>query len=380
MKKWYCCLAVFLCFLWGCASDDVATIAPAPLPAVNEEISLRVLWSENTGSGLGETFTRIKPAIVDNTIFVASVDGAVSAYDRMTGDQRWAVNIETAISGGIGAGENKVFVATLNGKLVALNAEDGSTTWTTELTSEVLSAPQVDGGIVVVQSNDDIVAALNISDGSQRWVYNDTAPPLTIRGTASPLIFAGATVVGLSNGRVAVLNNETGNVLWDRAVSVGEGRTELDRLNDVDGSPAMHQGSLFAGNYQGHLVAFDARTSEIKWQNDLSTLVTPVVDDSNVYVTNSESHVLAFDQSSGSPVWSVADLHHRSLTAPEIFGEYIVVADFEGYVHVLASSDGRFVGRERADSDGVRVQPVVVDDTLYVYGNSGKLTAYQLSK
>jgi outer membrane protein assembly factor BamB len=366
--------------LWGCSSDDVVTVAPAPLPSINEEVSLKVLWSEKVGSGLGEKFTRIKPTVLDNTIFAASTDGVVVAYDRMTGDKRWEVNVDAAISGGVGAGENKVFVGTLNGELVALNAEDGSTAWHVPVSSEVLSVPQIDNGLVVTQSNDDTVIAFDVNDGSQRWSYNDTPPPLTIRGTASPLLFAGAVIIGLANGRVVVLSMAQGEVIWDRAVSAGEGRTELERLRDVDGSPSMNQGVLFVGNYQGRLAAFDARSGEIKWQNDLSTLLAPVVDSNNVYVTDAESNVLAFDQPSGSPAWSVKDLNHRSLTAPVIFGDYAVVADFEGYVHLLSTSDGHFAGRERADSDGVRVQPLVADDALYVYGNGGKLIAYQLAK
>lgn len=381
MKQWrYLCLAALLCLLSACSSDDVVTVAPAPLPDINEEISLDVLWSANVGDGLGEKFTRIKPAVLEDTIFVASIDGVVSAYDRLTGNNRWTVDLDTPIGGGVGAGDSKVFVTTLNGDLIGLNAQDGATAWSIPMTSEVLSVPQIDNGLVVVQSNDDTVTAFDVNDGSQRWIYNDTARPLNIRGTASPLIFSGAAIVGLSSGRVVVISMGQGNVVWDRAVSSGEGRTELDRLNDVDGSPVINQGALFVGNYQGQLVAFDARTSEIKWQNDVSVLVAPVVDSNNVYITDANSHVLAFDQISGSPVWSIKDLDHRSLTAPALFDNYIAVADFEGYVHLLSSDDGHFVGRVRADSNGIRVQPLVVDDVMYVYGNGGKLIAYRLGK
>lgn len=380
MKRWGY-LTILFCVLWGCSSDDVITMEPAPLPSINEEVSLKVLWSEKVGSGLGEKFTRIKPAVFDDTIFAASADGVVAAYDRMTGAQRWEINIGSDISGGVGAGADKVFVGTLNGDLIALNMQDGSIAWQVPVTSEVLSVPKVDGGLVVTQSNDDVVTALDVNDGSQRWIFNDTPPALTIRGTASPLLHEGGAIVGLANGRVVVVGMDQGDVIWDRAISPGEGRTELDRLRDVDGSPAMSsQGILFSGNYQGLLVAFDGRSGDIVWQTDLSTLLAPVVDDSNVYVTDADSNVLALDQVSGSPTWSVTELKYRSLTAPELLGDYAAVADFEGYVHLLSTTDGHFVGRERADSDGVRVQPVVVDDVLYVYGNSGALIAYKIVK
>lgn len=378
MKRWSL-LVLLLCVIWGCSSDDVVKIEPAPLPNFSEEVSLETLWSANVGDGLGEKFTRIKPAVLDSTIFVASIDGDVMAFNRLSGAKRWEVNVDTPISGGVGAGENTVFVTTLNGELIALNAENGSTQWRVPTSSEVLSVPQVDSGVVVIQSNDDVVSAFSVNDGAQRWIYNDTTPALTVRGTASPLIFQGAAVVGLANGRVVVINMNDGSVVWDRAVSAGEGRTELDRLNDVDGTPALNQNGLFVGNYQGHLAAFDPRSSEIKWQNDASVLVTPVVDNSNVYVTDAESHVFAFDQSSGSPMWSTKELDNRSVTAPQIFGNYLAVADFEGYVHLMSIADGHFAGRGRADSSGVRVQPLVVDDVMYVYGNSGKLTAYRMA-
>ncbi|MNF05386.1 Outer membrane protein assembly factor BamB precursor [compost metagenome] len=65
----------------------------------------------------------------------------------------------------------------------------------------------------------------------------------------------------------------------------------------------------------------------------------------------------------------------RQLSAPEVFSSYLAFGDLEGYLHLISQVDGRFVGRERIDSDGLRARPLVVGNWLYAFGNSGKLVA-----
>ena len=85
-----------------------------------------------------------------------------------------------------------------------------------------------------------------------------------------------------------------------------------------------------------------------------------------------------FYEGRGTQVWSNDNLARRQLTAPVTFSSYVAVADYEGYVHLLAQTDGRLVARTRVDRKGVRAAPIAVGDRLFVFGNSGDLVALRI--
>lgn len=359
----------------GCSSNSKKELPPAELTDFKEEVVLNKQWSRSIGDGQGETFNMLVPAIENDRIYAADVTGVVMALDRITGDVVWKQDLELPVSGAVGVGYGMVMLGTLKGEVVALDASTGEQKWRSRVTSEVLAPPVTNGDVVVVQTQDDRIIALDAASGSQRWIHESTPAVLTLRGTGAPVVTNRLAIAGLSTGKVIALDTQNGVPVWEQRVAIPQGRSELDRVVDIDGGLLLSNGVLYVASYQGRVAGLDLESGRVLWQRDASSYAGVAQGFGSVYVSLASGTVEGIDERSSSALWSNDSLARRQLSAPEVFSSYVAVGDLEGYLHLLSQVDGRFVGRERIDSDGLRARPVVVGDMIYVYGNSGKLEA-----
>ncbi len=351
---------------------------PTPLKKLEDPLPLKKLWSKGIGAGYEKQFLNLVPASADGQIVVADRKGRVLALDALTGKEHWDVKTGATVSAGPGAGEGLVLLGTSNAEVMALNAADGSKRWVAAVSSEVLSVPQIDLDRVIVQAVDGTLTALDAETGAQLWIYDRTVPVLTLRGTSTPAVEHGLVVAGFANGKLVALSAEKGFVGWETNIAIPQGRSELERIVDIDGNPIIVGTAVYVTTYQGRIAVIDLQSGNPGWKRDMSSYVGLGVDFSQVYVTDADSHVWALSRSTGATVWRVEELANRRLTAPVPYKDYIAVGDYEGYVHLLSRYDGHIVARVRADGDAIRARPLVVDDILYVYSTDGKLSAYTL--
>lgn len=367
--------------LAGCAwlrgSDN--TEPPAELPEIQARVSLQEVWRRDVGAGIDEQYLRLRPAVDGGRVFAADQKGRVSAYDAATGEELWTARTGIEVSGGVGVGAGLVLVGSSKAELVALDWRDGSEMWRARLTSEILSIPAADQGMVVVQTVDGKLTGLKSSDGSRVWVFDRSVPVLSLRGTSSPVLVQGAVIAGFDSGKLAVLDLARGLPAWEVSVAVPHGRSELQRMVDIDAQPQIWGGTIYVATYQGRVAAVEGNSGRIQWARDLSSAAGLGIDFGGVYVTDENSHVWGLDRDNGNALWKQDKLTRRALTAPAALDAYVAVADFQGYVHLLSRSDGDLVGRVRADGKGVLAPLVVDNEILYVYGNSGTLTAYRIA-
>jgi len=360
----------------GCSSSKEQELEPSPLPDFTETASLQKEWSRSVGDGQGEFFNKLIPAIDGNRIFAADLNGEVMAIDRLTGDKIWEKELDHQISGAISVNGSLVFVGTLKGKVIALDANTGEPVWSAKVPSEVLAPPVSNGYVVVVQTQDDRVIGLEADTGKRLWISDNTPAVLTLRGTSTPLVTNDLAITALSSGKVVALNVQNGAPVWQQKVTLPKGRSELERIVDIDGGLLLDGGILYVVTYQGRMAALDVDSGQIIWQRDSSSYVGLGQDFGNLYVSLDSGVVEGVDKNSASAMWSNDQLLRRQLTAPAVISSYVAVGDFEGYVHLLSQADGQYLGRENVDSDGLRVRPLVVDNWIYVYANGGDLVAY----
>ncbi|WEJ22623.1 outer membrane protein assembly factor BamB [Pseudomonas sp. SD17-1] len=359
----------------GCSSNSKKELPPAELTKFTEEVVLKKQWSRSIGDGQGESFNMLVPAIENDRIYAADVTGVVMALDRMNGDVIWKKDLDMPVSGAVGVGYGLVMLGTLKGEVIAMDASTGEEKWRARVTSEVLAPPATNGDVVVVQTQDDRVIGLDASTGDRRWIYESTPAVLTLRGTGAPIVTNRLAVAGLSTGKVVALDTQNGVPVWEQRVAVPQGRSELDRVVDIDGGLLLSGGVLYVASYQGRVAGLELESGRVLWQRDASSYAGVAQGFGNVYVSLASGTVEGIDERSSSALWSNDSLARRQLSAPEVFSSYVAVGDLEGYLHLLSQVDGRFVGRERIDSDGLRARPLVVGDMIYVFGNSGKLEA-----
>ncbi|MEB0042337.1 MULTISPECIES: outer membrane protein assembly factor BamB [unclassified Pseudomonas] len=364
----------------GCSSNGKKELPPAELTDFKEEVVLQKQWSRSIGDGQGEIYNMLTPAIDGEHIYAADVKGVIMSLDRNTGDVVWKKDLDLPVSGAVGTGYGLIMLGTLKGEVVVLDATTGDIKWRAHATSEVLSAPATNGDVVVVQTQDDRVIGYDAVTGNQRWIYESTPALLTLRGTGAPIVTNHLALAGLSTGKVVALDTSNGVPIWEQRVAIPQGRSELDRVVDIDGGLLLSAGKLYVATYQGRVAALDLESGRILWQRDASSYSGVAQGFGSVYVSLANGTVQGIDERSTTALWSNDLLARRQLGAPEVFSSYVAVGDMEGYLHLLSQVDGRFVGREKIDSDGLRARPLVDGDTIYVFGNSGKLEALKIKQ
>lgn len=353
---------------------------PTPLEDIADPVSLQKVWSTSLGVGFDKQYVNLVPAADDAQVYVADRKGRVAAYDAETGKKRWSVKTGADISAGPGAGEGLLLLGSSDAEVLALDAADGSLRWKAQVSSEVLSVPRLGLDTVIVQTADGNVAALNAEDGSQLWIFDRSIPVLTLRGTSSPAVQHGVVIAGFANGKLVALSEDQGFIVWETNVAIPQGRSELERIVDIDGDPEIVGTAVYVTTFQGSVAVIDIQSGDLGWKRDMSSYTGLGVDFSQVYVTDDQSRVWALARSTGATEWQQDELKYRRLTVPVPFSDYVAVGDLQGYLHLLSRYDGSIAARARVDKKGIRARPVVHQDTLYVYGNDGKLAAYRLAQ
>lgn len=363
----------------GLIGGEDNTPPPTPLTDIDEPVPLKKLWSTGFGDGFDTQAINLVPAVYGGRVFVADRKGRVAAMDLETGERLWEVKTDELVSAGPGVGEGYVVLGTSSGDILALDDSDGSLLWTVEAGSEVLAVPQVDVGKIIVQTVDGTITAFDAEDGARLWVYQRTVPVLTLRGTSTPAVKHGAVIAGFANGKLVAISAEQGFVAWETSIALPRGRSELERMVDVDSSPVVVGGAVYVTSYQGKVAVIDIQNGNVGWKRDMSSHNGLGVDFSQVYVTDDQSNLWALARSSGASEWRLDKLANRGLTGPEPFEEYVAVGDAEGYLHLVSRYDGSLVSRVLVDKAGIRARPRSVGDRLVVYGNGGNLAVYTLT-
>lgn len=360
--------------------DDEPADAPSSLVELTNRFQPLRIWSRDIGAGTDEQLLNLRPMVAGGVVFAADADGRVQALDAANGQIRWSVDLDLPISGGPGFGEGMVMVGTRDGELVAMNAQDGAVRWTRQLTSEILSVPAARDGVVIVHTIDGKLFGLEATNGNERWRYEREVPVLTLRGAGSPVLSNGAAFVGLSGGKLVALRIDNGGLLWDVNVTVPSGRSELERMADIDGDPLVFGGGVFVATYQGEVAAIEQRSGRQAWQRRLSVYSGMASDGQKLYLSDADGVVWALDVRSGAAVWSQDVLKNRRLSDAVVLDDYVVVGDFEGYLHWIDRSDGELAARTRVGGAPITKGITVVDDVLYVQGDDGELAALTLPR
>ena len=338
-----------------CACSSSSGPKPAELPKLEHPAAVRQLWTASVGNA--ETFV-FSPALVEGSVFAAGHYGSVMRLDSANGREIWRVAAGMQLSGGVGADARTVAVASDKGDVLALDAETGKPRWRARVSSEVLAAPAVGAGLVVVRSLDNRVFAFDADDGKRRWVYQRPAASLIIRTPAGVTIDGDSAYAAFAGGKLAAIALANGGQRWEATVSLPKGATELERVTDVVGDPAVQGREVCAASYQGRVACFEAASGRQVWAREISSITGVSLDARYAFVADDRGAVQAFDRSNGRSVWKQDKLAHRQLSAPAALGEVIAVGDLEGYVHFLERETGAFVTRFSSDGYPVRAAPL----------------------
>src|SRR5690554_1526058 len=372
--------ALLLCviLLSGCSVLGKKTgNEPMQLVDFDATVKLKKVWQRDVRAGQGDGFTHLTPVIDGDEIYSVDHKGRVVALNRSTGKVLWQRKTKESISGGIGIEGGSLFIGNQGGELIAFSTDDGSENWRRQLSGEILSVPRSNGNVVAVQTMNGRLYALNAKTGDELWFYENSPPVLILRGTPSPIVTDTAIYAGFSNGRLMSFNPQNGLILWEQRIAIPQGRSELERMVDIHASPVLRDGILFAAAYQGRVTALARGTGSAIWAQEMSTSEDIALFENRLFLSQTDGTVTAFNAANGEVIWNNDQMLRRGLSAPQAFGDYVAVVDFKGYMHVMRQTDGEFVARVRVDRKGARAPMLTDGNILYVYGNRGKLMAYE---
>jgi outer membrane protein assembly factor BamB len=362
----------------GCSKDkDVEP--PATLVKFPETLPVKKLWGEGVGGGKKQMVLRLGlgPAIDNGVVFAASHKGEVLAASLDTGRHIWVKNLKIPLSAGPSAGMGLVIVGSSKGAVVALDGATGRELWRSRLNSELLSAPAISEQVVVIRSVDGRLHGLDSHTGKELWSVEQQVPRLSLRGTATPIIAKEVAISGFDNGKVMAVSLHTGDTVWDTALASPHGRTELDRLVDIDSAVRTVGDNVFATGFQGRTAMLALDSGQIWWAHDMSSYRGLAADADNLYVTQSDGIVVALRQRDGSELWRNQKLKLRRLSTPVLTSTAVGVADFQGYLHWLDKTTGELVARERIAKERITNSPAAVGDTIVVLTDGGKMAAFR---
>jgi outer membrane protein assembly factor BamB len=384
MRCWTVLAAAALCLLAACSKSKNPD-QPAKLAPIRSTLRVEHLWSADMlGGWFGHrAISRLRlglgVAVDGDRVFASGHRGEVAAFDLQTGRRLWRTNTRLPLGGGPAVRGNLLVVGATDGHVMALNAADGKPLWTVLINGSVISAPAISDKLVAVRSVDGKLRALSLTDGHELWEAEQDVPSLSLRGTSSPVIVGNLIISGFENGKVVAVNSADGSQVWEATVSAPHGRTEIQRLADIEGPVDVAAKDVYAVGYHGDVTMLALDSGQTWWAHKASSYRGLMLGKDAVYMSTADGHVVALNRSNGAVIWDQPALRYRGLTAVAVSDDAVITADFQGYVHFLDKRTGAFIARVRAGKVRISNPPVAEGNEVVVINDKGRISAYRMS-
>ena len=362
----------------GVFGDKEKELEPMELVRIDETVNIKQIWSAKLGGKSDYLRVALRPVGDGNRIYAASQNGVVTAFDPESGKQIWRTKLEVELSAGPGVGEGRLAVTDKKGYVIVLDTATGEEQWRAYIAAESLATPLIKDESVVLQTIDNRLQARSLFDGQERWSIVQSTPALTMRGSASPVVVGTTVIAGFDTGRIVAANINTGVIIWEALLSPPKGRSDLDRLSDIDGAMALVGQDLYATGYQGRLAAVATESGQVLWNREMSSYEGVAADWNSVYTVRDDGEIVALTRRNGNEAWRNGSLLRREPTLPIPFGTFVVVGDLEGFLHFFNNIDGEPVARERLGNEAITSDPFVIANRLYVQSDGGSIAAFVL--
>ena len=345
-----------------------------PLPPVSGTAAVSTAWQAALGN---KQVSSLVPAVANGLIYAAHASGSVTVLDDKTGAVVSRMQVPAgkgSLSGGVTAATDLVVVGTNKADVIAFDAK-GAVRWSAKASSEVISPAAISENAVIVLGGDGAITSFDIKSGERKWRIQRVLPALTVRSTAIPAATRGAVFVGTAQGKLLAIDANTGTIGWEATVATPKGTSELERLVDVVGRPAVDTDRVCAAAFQGRVACFDLVRGTLLWSRDISSLNGPLIDARYVYVVDEKGFVQAFDKSTGGTIWKQDVLAGRRATGIALMGDFVAVQDADGALHLVDRNTGKISGRGLGEAFVSNVGLVSNGNNVLIQTQSGQLAA-----
>lgn len=352
------------------------------------------VWATPIGQGNSRR-NRIATDPVASGGLVYTIDAAarLQASALATGAAVWQASLipdfdqgGDASGGGLAIAGDRLFATTPYGEVVAFDAASGAVAWRQRL-GTVLGAPTVAGGVVHVVGRNSEAWAIDADTGRLRWNIPSTDAPSVLVGGPAPALADGRLVLPFPSGEIVNAFAGTGATVWNSFVVGGRLGTAYATLNDITADPVIVGGRIYVGNQSGRVAALDARSGATIWQAGEGAYSPVLVAGDSVFFVSDRNELIRLEADGGARVWGTelplyeANRERRRKAVfthygPILAGGRLVVASGDGLIRFFSPESGELLG-SLALPGGAASHPIVVEDTLLVVSQDGRLYAYR---
>ncbi|CAN5246195.1 hypothetical protein BH09PSE3_BH09PSE3_13840 [soil metagenome] len=363
-------------------------------------------WEARVAGSSKATRLAATPVVAGGKLYVIDTQARISQFDAATGARGWSVlfgsddkqpenkdgkkskkknNKSSLFGGGVSVDGEFIYATNGMGDVGALKIADGSIVWKKRLSAPLRGAPSVALGNIYVMSQDNQLFALRATDGNVEWTEAAAVSVAGVFGVAAPAIGQGTVVAGFSSGDLTAYRYENGRNVWQDTLSRTSINTSVGTLTDIDADPVVDQGRVFAIGLGGRMVSLELVTGQRIWELNVAGLSTPWVAGEWLFVVTDEGKLLCISRATGKIRW-VTQLQRyvggkakngsMIWTGPVLAGDRLILANSNGQMISVSPTDGK---AEKPTKIGqpVFLQPIVANSTLYIFDNSGRITAFR---
>jgi len=350
-------------------------------------------WSASIDGGSNRQRLAAAPVVADGRLYVIDVEANVYAFSADTGARIWSVTIakgdkrtrSARFGGGVSFDEGKVYATDGLGDVVALDAATGNEAWRVKPGGPLRGAPTIDNDNIYVLSQDNQLFALSKANGSVVWTQSGSLESQGVFGVAAPAVGQGTVIAGFSSGELNAYRYENGRTLWQDALSRSSISTSVSSLADIDASPVIDRGLVFAVGQGGRMVALEIVSGQRIWEQNFAGISTPWVAGEWLFLITDDARLVCLARATGKVRWIQQLRHYGSekkkknpITwyGPVLAGNRLILTNSRGEI-VSASADTGEVSNTIDGGKSYSLPPVVANSTLYVLDQKGRISAYR---
>lgn len=350
-------------------------------------------WTASIDGGSNRQRLAAAPVVAGGKLYAIDVEANVHAFAADTGAKLWSVDIakedkktrSARFGGGVSFDDGKVYATDGLGDVVALDAATGAQTWRVKPGGPLRGAPTIDNDNIYVLSQDNQLFALSKANGSVVWTQSGSLETQGVFGVAAPAVGQGTVIAGFSSGELNAYRYENGRTLWQDALSRSSISTSVSSLADIDASPVIDRGLVFAVGQGGRMVALEIVSGQRIWEQNFAGISTPWVAGEWLFLVTDDARLVCLARATGKVRWIQQLRHYGSekkkknpITwyGPVLAGNRLILTNSRGEI-VFASPDTGEVGNTIEEGKSYSLPPIVANSTLYVLDQKGRISAYR---
>lgn len=388
MKSLNCFLILifFILFSYGCSSVKEQNKDLY----IKQKLIYNVIWENYVGKGTESFYSKLIPAIQNNSLFIADRYGLIKSINIYNGDKIWQKNLSFSkddsvlLSGGIAIDNNKLYIGSEKSILYSLNARNGNIIWSQKVAGEILSQPKIKKNLVIVYTNNGFLQTFDKKNGSLKWsIKLDHDQVFSLRNLSSPLItFDDIIILGNNTGILSAVDLHQGQIIWQKYISFAKGKTDIEKIVDIT-SPILLKDKIYILSYNDNLFCLNKKTGEIIWQtNNINGSINELVyDKNNIYIIDKNNSIVAINLNNKKIIWKQDKLSHFSLSNPVLYkNKYIIVQNNKGQLYWIKNTNGDIFYEMKTKNFDIQSFIFLDSDKLLINSKKGKLSFLKIEE